>query len=99
MSCTSTADSIRIAFGEEEQERVLRAVVAVPEPLLHRAERRLHLPDLLGRQLRAVVAQVAEHLLAVLAQEALALVEEMVAQTPEQIGEDLRVVDLPLGVI
>src|SRR5882672_6128242 len=90
--------SVRVALRQQEEDAVLGAVLAVAV-LLQRQEGLLGLGLLADRELPALVPQVPEHPLRVLAQRPLPLVEEVVAQAAEEVGEDLRVVDLPVGVL
>src|SRR5712692_6632674 len=53
---------VRVPLRDEQQERILRAVVAVAEARLHPVQRGLDLLDFLRGEQAPLVAQLAEHL-------------------------------------
>src|SRR6266508_3716797 len=77
-----------IAAAHEEQDGVLRARLAVAVPLPEVLERRLDAAARLVVERAALVREVAKHVLAAPPQLPLSLLEVVVAQAAEEVGED-----------
>src|SRR6218665_2920798 len=88
-----------VALAHEEEDGVLRAVLAVAVALAHGLEGALHLGLLARGQRASVLGEVLEDVLLVAPQHALALLEVVVAQVAEEIREDARVVHLRVWIV